>query len=90
MAHLGFEDVLPPVEPVVEAAADAETLAESMNDVSITQPAASTTQPEGEADENFFNEGTHFQLNMRFASRYFFDWFLEVFKKALPIEEAKD
>ena len=62
MAHLGFEGVLPPVEPVAEAAAHTDTLAGSMNDVSITQPAVPAAQPVGEAEEDFFNEGCHFLL----------------------------
>lgn len=56
MAHLGFEGVLPPVEPVAETTADVDTLADSMKDVSITQPVAPPALPE--ADEDFFNEGT--------------------------------
>lgn len=57
MAHLGFKDVLPPLEPAAETAADADTVAESMNDVSIAQPSAPPALPDGDADEDFFNEG---------------------------------
>ncbi len=63
MAHLGFKDVLPVVEPIVEATADVDTLAESMNDTSITETAAPPALPEGAADEDFFNEGAYLSLD---------------------------
>ena len=63
MAHLGFKDVLPVVEPVVEATADVDTLAEPMNDTSITETAAPPALPGGAADEDFFNEGAYLSLD---------------------------